>query len=118
MLCTSSVGVRWKRLVVFAVEKIDQRLQQRPDVFAAVVTKLHEKVKQTQHLSRPTTTATENSESSTTLKPGFHYPSWRPELTARVDGWPVSIIRQHGPFPLAELTARMETGYGNRSPVN
>jgi len=30
------------------------------------------------------------------LKPGFHYPSWRPELTARVDGWPVSIIRQHG----------------------
>jgi len=34
------------------------------------------------------------------LKPGFHYPSWRPELTARVDGWPVSITRQH------ELTAR------------
>jgi len=30
------------------------------------------------------------------LKPGFHYPSWRPELTARVDGWPVSITRQHG----------------------
>ena len=26
-----------------------------------------------------------------TVKPGFHYPSWRPELTARVDGWPVSI---------------------------
>ena len=26
-----------------------------------------------------------------TLKPGFHYPSWRPELMARVDGWPVSI---------------------------
>ena len=25
------------------------------------------------------------------LKPGFRYPSWRPELTARVDGWPVSI---------------------------
>ena len=24
------------------------------------------------------------------LKPGFHYPSWRPELTARVDGWPVT----------------------------
>jgi len=22
------------------------------------------------------------------LKPGFHYPSWRPELAARVDGWP------------------------------
>ena len=31
------------------------------------------------------------------LKPGFHYPSWWPELTARVDGWPVSITRQHGP---------------------
>ena len=31
------------------------------------------------------------------LKPGFHYPSWRPELTARVDGWPFSITRQHGP---------------------
>ena len=28
------------------------------------------------------------------LEPGFHYPSWRPELTARVDGWPVSITRQ------------------------
>ena len=39
-----------------------------------------------------------------TFKPGFHYPSWRPELTARVDGWPVSITRQHGrAFPLAEL---------------
>ena len=25
------------------------------------------------------------------------YPSWRPELTARIDGWPVSITRQHGP---------------------
>jgi len=31
------------------------------------------------------------------VKPGFHYPSWQPELTARVDGWPVSITRQHGP---------------------
>ena len=31
------------------------------------------------------------------IKPGFHCPSWRPELTARVDGWPVSITRQHGP---------------------
>ena len=31
------------------------------------------------------------------LKPGFHYPSWRRKLTARVDGWPVSITRQHGP---------------------
>jgi len=25
------------------------------------------------------------------------YPSWRPELTARVDGWPVSITHHHGP---------------------
>ena len=32
------------------------------------------------------------------IKPGFHYPSWRPELTARVDGWPVSITRQLGPL--------------------
>jgi len=29
----------------------------------------------------------------TEIKPGFHYPSWRTELTARVDGWPVSITR-------------------------
>jgi len=35
-------------------------------------------------------------ESSGALKPGFHYPSWRPESTARVDGWPVSITCQHG----------------------
>ena len=39
------------------------------------------------------------------VKPGFNYPSWRPELTARVDGWPVSITRVDGrAFPLAELT--------------
>ena len=25
------------------------------------------------------------------LKPVFHYPSWRPELSARVDGWPVPL---------------------------
>ena len=30
---------------------------------------------------------------STTLKPGFHYPSWRPELTTRVDGRAVSTSR-------------------------
>jgi len=42
------------------------------------------------------------------VKPGFHYPSWRPELTARVDGWPVSITRRVDgrAFPLAELTGR------------
>jgi len=28
------------------------------------------------------------------VKPGFHYPSWRLELTTRVDGWPVSITRR------------------------
>jgi len=39
------------------------------------------------------------------LKPGFHYPSWRPELTARVNVWPVSITRQHGPS-----TRVVETG--------
>jgi len=32
-----------------------------------------------------------------TVKPSFHYPIWRPELMAQVDGWPVSITRQHGP---------------------
>jgi len=43
------------------------------------------------------------------FKPGFHYSSWRPELTARVDGWPVSVTRQHGrAFPLAELTGRVD----------
>ena len=47
------------------------------------------------------------------VKPGFYYPSWRPELTARVDGWPVSITRQRGPCwrarvsTIAELTGRM-----------
>ena len=30
------------------------------------------------------------------IKPGFHYQSWRPELTARVDGWPVSTSRVDG----------------------
>jgi len=35
-------------------------------------------------------------------KPGFHYPSWRPELTAQVDGWPVSITRQHEPCWVVE----------------
>ena len=34
------------------------------------------------------------------VKPGFHYPSWRPELTSRVDGWQVSITVSHA-FPLA-----------------
>ena len=44
------------------------------------------------------------------LKPGFHYPSWRPELTARVDGWPVSI---NGP-----CWRVMETGHPSTRAVN
>ena len=43
------------------------------------------------------------------FKPGFHYPSWGPELTARVDGWPVSITRQHGPCWRARVsTSRVD----------
>ena len=38
------------------------------------------------------------------IKPSFHYPSWRPKLTAQVDGWPVSITRQHGQCWRAVLT--------------
>ena len=62
-----------------------------------------------------------------TLKPGFHYPSWRPVLTARVDRWPVSITRQHGPcwWPVNSTSGNARpstrpvlTGNGNRSPVN
>ena len=39
------------------------------------------------------------------LKPGFHYPSWRSELTARVDGEWKPVTRQHGPS-----TRVVETG--------
>ena len=62
-----------------------------------------------------------------TLKPGFHYPSWRPELTALVDGWLVSITREHGRVDGRPVsTSRVDgpcwrpvlTGNGNRSPVN
>ena len=49
----------------------------------------------------------------TELKPGFHYPSWRPELTAQVDRWPVSITRQHGP-----CWRVMETGHSSTRAVN
>ena len=50
-----------------------------------------------------------------------------PELTARVDGWPVSITRQRGPCWRARVsnsrvdgpsTRPVLTGNGNRSPVN
>ena len=49
----------------------------------------------------------------TSLKPCFHYPSWRPELMARVNGWPVSITRQHGP-----CWREMETGHPSTRAVN
>ena len=45
-----------------------------------------------------------------TVKTGFHYPSWRPELTARVDGWPVSITRQHGPCWRARVSTSQVDG--------
>ena len=51
------------------------------------------------------------------LKPGFHYQSWRPELTARVDGWPVSITRQHGPCWRARVSTSQVDGPSTR-PVN
>jgi len=60
----------------------------------------------------------QTSQHAIQLKPGFHYPSWRPELTARVDGWPVSIslpvntvtraVLTGARFPPAELTARVD----------
>ena len=43
------------------------------------------------------------------FKPGFHYPSWQPELTAWVDGWPVSITRQHGPCWRVMETCHLST---------
>ena len=46
-----------------------------------------------------------------TVKPGFHYPSWRPELTARVDGWPVSITRQHWPCWRARVSTSRVDGW-------
>jgi len=50
-----------------------------------------------------------------TLKPGFHYPSWRPELTGDRFPFPVNTGRVDGrAFPLAELTGAVtrvvETG--------
>jgi len=64
-----------------------------------------------------------------TLKPSFHYPSWRPKLTG--DRFPLPVntgcVNGHA-FPLAELTGRVlvetrarqhgPTGNGNWSPVN
>ena len=52
------------------------------------------------------------------LKPGFHYQSWRPELTARVDGWPVSITRQHGPCWRARVsTSRVDGPSRHATPM-
>jgi len=47
---TSLVRIGWKRLVVFSIEKTNQRLKQRLYVVAAVVAKFHQKVKQPQNL--------------------------------------------------------------------
>ena len=71
----------------------------------------------------------DNDDEFCLLKPGFHYPSWRPKFTAWVDGWPVTITRQHvdgRAFPLAELTGLqhgpcwrvMETGHPSTRAVN
>ena len=71
--------------------------------------------------------------SKSMVKPGFHYPSWRPELTGDRFQLPVNTGRVDGrAFPLAELTGHVDdpstrlvetrapvlTGNGNRSPVN
>ena len=40
-----------------------------------------------------------------TVKPGFHYPSWRPELTGKLVSIHVNTGRRA--FPLAELTGRV-----------
>ena len=48
------------------------------------------------------------------IKPGFHYQSWRPELTARVDGWPVSINRRHGPCWRARVSTSRVDGPSTR----
>jgi len=48
------------------------------------------------------------------IKPGFHYPSWRPELTALVDGWSVSITRQHGPCWRARVSTSPVDGPSTR----
>ena len=52
--------------------------------------------------------------SQSQIKPGFHYPSWRPEWTARVDGWPVSITRQHGPCWRARVSTSRVDGPSTR----
>ena len=49
------------------------------------------------------------------LKPGFHYPSWRPELMGDQFPLPVNTGRVDGrAFPLAELTGRqLNSASGN-----
>jgi len=51
-----------------------------------------------------------SSARSAFISPSQKWPSRLPELTARVDGWPVFITRQRvvdgRAFPLAELTGR------------
>ena len=61
-----------------------------------------------------------------TVKPGFHYPSWWPELTGDRFPLPVNTGRvDRSAFPLAKLTARVDgpstravnSGSGNRALV-
>ena len=59
------------------------------------------------------------------VKPGFHYPSWRPELTGDRFQLPVNMGRVDGhAFPLAELMGRVDGPLTRlvetraRSPVN
>jgi len=57
------------------------------------------------------------------VKPGFHYPCWRPKLTAWVYGWPVYITRQLGPSTQLMETGRpcwlvMETGHPSTQAIN
>jgi len=57
-------------------------------------------------------------------KARFPLPELTARVTARVDGWPVSITRQHGPCWWATVSTSKPswwavlTGNGNRSPVN
>ena len=49
------------------------------------------------------------------VKPSFHYPSWRPELTSDRFPLPINTGRADGrAFPLAELTGRQ----WKHAPVN
>ena len=55
-----------------------------------------------------------STENTVMVKPGFHYPSWRPELMARVERWPVSITRQYGPCWQACVSTSRVDGLSTR----